>query len=120
MTPLLGPQHLRAPRGPLRAGGWHEHSVCEDLELMMRMHEEGRHGKYICYPGHDFGEAVTRVYTEELERFRRYAFGAAEAVLNPITEWERRGVIKDSGAASVARRTCAGIRCSTCSSSSSR
>ena len=56
----------------------------------------GSHGKYIAYPGHEFGEAVTRVYTEELEKFRRYAFGAAEAVLNPISEWERRGIVKES------------------------
>ena len=96
MTPMLG-HNLFLRRSDLyRVGGWHEHSVCEDLELMLRLHESGRHGKYICYPGHDFGEAVTRVYTEELEKFRRYAFGAAEAVLNPVTEWERRGIVKDS------------------------
>src|SRR5262249_22827170 len=40
--------------------------------------------------------AVTRIYTEELEKFRRYAFGAAEAVLNPISEWEHRGIITES------------------------
>ena len=96
MTPMLG-HNLFLRRSDLyRVGGWHEHSVCEDLQCMMRLHQAGRHGKYICYPGHDFGEAVTRVYTEELEKFRRYAFGAAEAVLNPITEWERRGIVKDS------------------------
>jgi cellulose synthase/poly-beta-1,6-N-acetylglucosamine synthase-like glycosyltransferase len=96
MTPMLG-HNLFLRRSDLyRVGGWHEHSVCEDLQCMMRLHQAGRHGKYICYPGHDFGEAVTRVYTEELEKFRRYAFGAAEAVLNPITEWERRGILKDS------------------------
>jgi cellulose synthase/poly-beta-1,6-N-acetylglucosamine synthase-like glycosyltransferase len=96
MTPMLGHNLFIRRADLMREGGWHEHSVCEDLDLMLRFHVAGRHGKYICYPGHDFGEAVTRVYTEELERFRRYAFGAAEAVLNPITEWERRGVIKDS------------------------
>lgn len=96
MTPMLG-HNLFLRRSDLYlVGGWHEHSVCEDLQCMMRLHQAGRHGKYICYPGHDFGEAVTRVYTEELEKFRRYAFGAAEAVLNPITEWERRGIVKDS------------------------
>lgn len=96
MTPMLGHNLFLRRADLFRAGGWHEHSVCEDLELMLRLHEGGRHGKYICYPGHDFGEAVTRVYTEELERFRRYAFGAAEAVINPITEWERRGIVKES------------------------
>jgi hypothetical protein len=96
MTPMLGHNLFLRRADLFRAGGWHEHSVCEDLELMLRFHSGGRHGKYICYPGHDFGEAVTRVYTEELERFRRYAFGAAEAVINPITEWERRGIVKES------------------------
>jgi cellulose synthase/poly-beta-1,6-N-acetylglucosamine synthase-like glycosyltransferase len=96
MTPMLGHNLFLRRSDLFRVGGWHEHSVCEDLQCMMRLHQAGRHGKYICYPGHDFGEAVTRVYTEELEKFRRYAFGAAEAVLNPITEWERRGIVKDS------------------------
>ncbi len=96
MVPMLGHNLFLRRSELLRAGGWHEHSVCEDLEMMLRLHEKGGHGKYICYPGHDFGEAVTRVYTEELERFRRYAFGAAEAVINPIVQWERRGVIKES------------------------
>jgi|GEM_PF-1381206 len=96
LVPLLGHNVFLRRADLLRAGGWHEHSVCEDLEMMMRFHEMGSHGKYVCYPGQDFGEAVTRIYSEELGRFRRYAFGAAEAVLNPITEWERRGIIKAS------------------------
>jgi cellulose synthase/poly-beta-1,6-N-acetylglucosamine synthase-like glycosyltransferase len=96
MTPMLGHNLFLRRADLFRAGGWHEHSVCEDLDLMMRLHTMGSHGKYICYPGQDFGEAVTRVYTEELEKFRRYAFGAAEAVINPITEWERLGIVKES------------------------
>ncbi|MET0280133.1 MAG: glycosyltransferase family 2 protein [Steroidobacteraceae bacterium] len=96
MVPMLGHNLFLRRADLLSEGGWHEHSVCEDLNMMMRFHVAGRHGKYICYPGHDFGEAVTRVYSEELEKFRRYAFGAAEAVINPITEWERRGIVKDS------------------------
>jgi len=96
LVPMLGHNLMLRRADLFGAGGWHEHSVCEDLELMMRLHTMGKHGKYICYPGQDFGEAVTRVYTEELEKFRRYAFGAAEAVMNPITEWERRGIVKAS------------------------
>lgn len=96
LTPLMGHNVFLRRSDLLRVGGWYEHSVCEDLELLLRLHEDGRHGKYIAYPGHDFGEAVTRVYTEELEKFRRYAFGAAEAVLNPFSEWERRGIVKES------------------------
>ena len=68
MVPMLGHNLFLRRADLLREGGWHEHSVCEDLEMMMRFHVGGRHGKYICYPGQDFGEAVTRVYTEELEK----------------------------------------------------
>ncbi len=95
-TPLMGHNVFLRHADIMRVGGWYEHSVCEDLEMLLRFHEEGSHGKYISYPGLDFGEAVTRVYTEELEKFRRYAFGAAEAILNPISEWETRGIIKKS------------------------
>ncbi len=96
LTPLMGHNVFLRRSDLFRVGAWYEHSVCEDLELLLRLHESGSHGKYIAYPGHDFGEAVTRVYTEELEKFRRYAFGAAEAVLNPISEWEHRGIVKKS------------------------
>jgi cellulose synthase/poly-beta-1,6-N-acetylglucosamine synthase-like glycosyltransferase len=96
LVPLMGHNAFLRRADVMRMGAWSEHSVCEDLEMLLRLHESGQHGKYVCYPGHDFGEAVTRVFTEELEKFRRYAFGAAEAVLNPIPEWERRGVVKAS------------------------
>jgi hypothetical protein len=95
-TPLMGHNVFLRRADLLRVGAWYEHSVCEDLELLLRFHESGSHGKYIAFPGHDFGEAVTRVFTEELEKFRRYAFGAAESILNPISEWETRGVVKQS------------------------
>lgn len=95
-VPLMGHNVFLRRADVMRVGAWYEHSVCEDLELAIRFHETGSHGKYIAYPGLDFGEAVTRVFTEELEKFRRYAFGAAEAILNPVSEWETRGIIKKS------------------------
>jgi hypothetical protein len=76
-------------------GLWGE-MTCEDLDFMMRVHVTGLHGMYVAYPGLEFGEAVTRTYSEEVEKFRRYAFGAVEAVFNPIREWERLGVVKKS------------------------
>jgi glycosyl transferase family 2 len=96
ICPLMGHNVLLRRSDLLRVGAWYEHSVCEDLTLCLRLHESGSHGKFIAYPGHAFGEAVTRIYTEELEKFRRYAFGAAEAVLNPISGWEHRGVVTQS------------------------
>jgi hypothetical protein len=96
LCPLMGHNIFVRRADLLRVGAWYEDAVCEDLAFCLRVHESGRHGKYIAYPGHQFGEAVTRIYTEELEKFRRYAFGAAEAVLNPISEWEHRGIITES------------------------
>ena len=66
LVPLMGHNAFLRSSDILRMGAWSEHSVCEDLEMLLRLHEAGQHGKYVCYPGHDFGEAVTRVYTEEL------------------------------------------------------
>ena len=96
LCPLMGHNVFIRRADLLRVGAWYEDAVCEDLAFCLRVHESGSHGKYIAYPGHQFGEAVTRIYTEELEKFRRYAFGAAEAVLNPIPEWEHRGIVKQS------------------------
>jgi hypothetical protein len=96
LCPLMGHNIFLRRSDLLRVGAWYEDAVCEDLAFCLRVHESGRHGKYIAYPGHQFGEAVTRIYTEELEKFRRYAFGAAEAVLNPISEWEHRGIVTES------------------------
>jgi cellulose synthase/poly-beta-1,6-N-acetylglucosamine synthase-like glycosyltransferase len=95
LTPLMGHNVFLRRSDLLRVGAWYENSVCEDLALCLRLHESGSHGKFIAYPGHQFGEAVTRIYTEELEKLRRYAFGAAETVLNPIREWEHRGIVKE-------------------------
>jgi Glycosyl transferase family group 2 len=96
LCPLMGHNIFVRRSDLLRVGAWHEDAVCEDLAFCLRVHESGSHGKYIAYPGHAVGEAVTRIYTEELEKFRRYAFGAAEAVLNPIPEWEHQGIITES------------------------
>src|SRR4030095_8855568 len=60
MTPLLGHNIFLRRADVLRVGGWHEHSVCEDLDLMMRFHVEASHGQYILYPCHDVREGVTR------------------------------------------------------------
>ncbi len=94
-VPVMGHNLFLRKSVLLRIGLWGE-MTCEDLDFMMRVHITGQHGKYVAFPGLEFGEAVTRTYTEELEKFRRYAFGAAEAILNPIGDWERLGVLKKS------------------------
>jgi hypothetical protein len=94
-VPVMGHNLFLRKSVLLDIGLWGE-MTCEDLDFMMRVHIVGLHGKYVAFPGLEFGEAVTRTYTEEVEKFRRYAFGAVEALLNPIRDWERLGVIKKS------------------------
>jgi cellulose synthase/poly-beta-1,6-N-acetylglucosamine synthase-like glycosyltransferase len=94
-VPVMGHNLFFRKSVLLGIGLWGE-MTCEDLDFMMRVHVTGQHGRYVAFPGLEFGEAVTRTYTEEVEKYRRYAFGAAEAILNPIRDWERLGVIKKS------------------------
>jgi hypothetical protein len=94
-VPVMGHNLFLRKSVLVRIGLWGE-MTCEDLDFMMRVHISGLHGKYVAFPGLEFGEAVTRTYSEEVEKYRRYSFGAVEAVLNPIREWERLGVIKKS------------------------
>jgi cellulose synthase/poly-beta-1,6-N-acetylglucosamine synthase-like glycosyltransferase len=94
-VPVMGHNLFLRKSVLLGIGLWGE-MTCEDLDFMMRVHIIGLHGKYVAFPGLEFGEAVTRTYSEEVEKFRRYAFGAAEAILNPAGDWERLGVVKKS------------------------
>jgi hypothetical protein len=94
-VPVMGHNLFLRKSVLLGIGLWGE-MTCEDLDFMMRVHITGLHGKYVAFPGLEFGEAVTRTYTEEVEKFRRYAFGAVEAILNPVRDWERLGVVKTS------------------------
>src|SRR5262249_21293099 len=94
-VPVMGHNLFLRKSALVGIGLWGE-MTCEDLGFMMRVHVAGQHGKYVAFRGLECGEAVTRTYTEEAEKFRRYAFGAVEAIFNPIRDWERRGVIKQS------------------------
>src|SRR5262249_24123097 len=94
-VPVMGHNLFLRKSVLLGIGLWGE-MTCEDLDFMLRVTITGRHRKYVAFPGLEFGEAVTRTYAEEVEKFRRYAFGAVEAVLNPIRDWERLGVVKKS------------------------
>ena len=95
-VPVMGHNLFIRKSVIVEVGLWGEESVCEDLDFMLAVHVAGYHGKFVAYPGLEFGEAVTRVYAEELEKFRRYAYGAAEAILNPVAQWERSGIFKPS------------------------
>jgi hypothetical protein len=42
LTPLMGHNLFLRRADLFRVGGWYEHSVCEDLELSLRLHESGQ------------------------------------------------------------------------------
>lgn len=73
-------------------GYWDEDAASEDLVFAMRVEARGNHGKYIMYPGMDFGEMMSRTFNEEAAKFYRYSFGAAQVLFNPIPEWRSRGI----------------------------
>jgi len=67
----------------------------KDLTLCLRLHESGSHGNTSPIPGTAFGEAVTRIYTEDSRnsalRLRRRG-SRAESDLR----WEHRGIVTQS------------------------
>jgi hypothetical protein len=84
--------------------------VCEDLEMLLRLHEEGRHGKYIAYPGHDFGEAVTRVSPRSSRSSGATRSARPRHPESHLGVGDRAASSRSRGSAFAALSTCAGIR----------
>ncbi|MBV8883867.1 MAG: hypothetical protein JO235_07685 [Chroococcidiopsidaceae cyanobacterium CP_BM_RX_35] len=70
---------------------WNE-KVSEDFDLSMRLQAQGYHGKYIVFPGFDFGEGVSRTFQEEAAKLKKFAFGAMELAFNPLSQMLRHGI----------------------------
>jgi cellulose synthase/poly-beta-1,6-N-acetylglucosamine synthase-like glycosyltransferase len=92
-VPLMGHNCFLRKSVLFDLGGWHNHRASEDFDIMMRMLAAGYHGKYIAFPGMEFGEVVTTSFHEEASKYQRYTFGVAESLLNPINQWERFGLL---------------------------
>lgn len=48
---------------------------------------KGYHGRYVTYTGNGFQEGVSLTVHDEIIRFQKYSFGAAEMMFNPLTKW---------------------------------
>lgn len=57
----------------------------------MRVQAAGYIGRYATY-SNDFLEGVSLTVHDEIIRLKKYAFGAAEILFNPIKTWPRKGV----------------------------
>lgn len=94
--PLMGHNCFLRKSVLFELGGWDNNRATEDFDIMMRMLSSGYHGKYIAFPGLEFGEVVTASFHEEASKYQRYAFGVAESVLHPFRQWERLGALSNS------------------------
>jgi cellulose synthase/poly-beta-1,6-N-acetylglucosamine synthase-like glycosyltransferase len=74
-------------------GYWDEDRASEDYSFALDMAADGRHGKYLDLQHSRFGEMVSRDIEEEMQRFARHGFGAAEITFNPVRDWPTRGVL---------------------------
>jgi cellulose synthase/poly-beta-1,6-N-acetylglucosamine synthase-like glycosyltransferase len=66
---------------------WSEKNVSEDFRLFLRFIDKGYKTRYITYTGTDFLEGVSFSYADELDKFRKYTYGAFEILFNPIKLW---------------------------------
>jgi len=85
---------LRGEDGSLHY--WSETQVAEDFDLLFRMHGAGYFGRYVAFPGLDFGEGMRRTFSEEAAWIRKIAFGTSNLMFNPIREWSRLGILQKS------------------------
>ncbi|KAF3905647.1 hypothetical protein ABW21_db0205035 [Orbilia brochopaga] len=74
---------------------WSESHVSEDFDLAFRLQATGSISRLAAYHlGEDaFLEGVSLAVYDELSRWRKYAYGSTELMLNPLIYWFTRGPI---------------------------
>ena len=71
---------------------WSEEHVSEDFYTSLRFQANGYYGRYVSYTT-DFHEGVTLNVRDEITRFCKYSYGAAEVMINPIKRWRKSGIL---------------------------
>jgi hypothetical protein len=72
---------------------WSESHVSEDFDLYIRLASINEFGRYVMYTGDEFQEGVSLSYSDEVIKFRKFAYGACELVFNRFNEWFTKGPI---------------------------
>ncbi len=65
-----------------KSGLWAENRVSEDYDKALFFYGMGYHGKYAQIHGLEFTECVSRTFTEETGKQRRYAYGLCELIFD--------------------------------------
>ena len=63
---------------------WMENRVSEDFDLCLRLHNVGYYGKYVLVSDIPFGEGVSLVYEDEINKYSKFAYGASEVMFKPF------------------------------------
>ena len=66
---------------------WAEDKVSEDFELSLRLQCLGYKTRLATYSNDEFKEGVSLTVYDELNRWRKYAYGSAELMFNPFRYW---------------------------------
>jgi hypothetical protein len=75
---------------------WSEHHVSEDFDMSLRIQGLNLEGKYINLENVIFSEGVSLTVDEEYVRFRKYAYGVSEILMNPIKVWCKKSICSDT------------------------
>ncbi|KAJ3288868.1 hypothetical protein HK104_007899 [Borealophlyctis nickersoniae] len=70
---------------------WSESHVSEDFDMALRLQIQGYVVRYASYSNGQFQEGVSLTVYDEITRFRKYAYGCAELLFNPLSKWITRG-----------------------------
>ncbi|KAJ3393300.1 hypothetical protein HDU92_007861 [Lobulomyces angularis] len=70
---------------------WSESHVSEDFEVSLKLQSIGYVVRFVAYSKGKFQEGVSLTVYDEINRWKKYAFGCSELVFNPLKSWLFKG-----------------------------
>lgn len=70
---------------------WSESHVSEDFDIALRLQMNGHIVRLASYHNNEFKEGVSLTVYDELQRWKKYAYGCNELVFNPLHTWLWKG-----------------------------
>ncbi|KAJ3724459.1 glycosyl transferase family group 2-domain-containing protein [Lentinula raphanica] len=72
---------------------WSESNVSEDFDMALRIQLKGYIIRWATYSDGGFKEGLSLTVDDELNRWKRYAYGCNELIFNPLISWWKMGPI---------------------------
>jgi hypothetical protein len=72
---------------------WSEDRVSEDFDMFIRLASINQFGRYVMYTGSGFQEGVSLTYSDEIIKFKKFAYGGCELIFNKFKDWRKLGII---------------------------